>query len=252
MSEENLEEKEEAQQEETEEQANEEETPQEESDKEGAEESEGGEGEEAEPEPEKEEAKEKPLEPTWWEKKGFLDEEAAVKSVEEQRSWATRTSQENARLKRSEEAFRKYYNGELETDDIEQYIKDQEDRISREEQQKQNVDQLWNERVKVALEAGKGKWPDIVTDENIPVLDAFFLNSKKESPLERLEEAVDTFKKIQGSNLKELKKTQDQMKSMADSASEPPAGRQEKAKKDYWNMSEEEFAKDRNKVMGLV
>lgn len=191
-------------------------------------------------------AEENPVPDPWWKEMGYTDEKTAVNSQKEQRAWTTQTSQENAKLKRSEEAYRKFSAGELQTEDIQKYIDDREIQIAKEEQQSTGAAKLYEERTVVAVDAFKLKYPTIVTDENMPALDAFFRASKREAPKDRLAEAVTAFKRIQ------VQQTQEVMKSIADDTSESPAGKQEKVQKDYWAMSAKDFKKEANKlVMGL-
>lgn len=201
------------------------------------------------------EEKEEPASPpklTWWQEMNFSDEDTAVKSMKEQRQWTTRVTQENAKIKRTEEAYRKYAKGELDTEDIEEYIKETEIREEQNETKQSEAKKTDVQLTKMALEIGKVKWPEIVTKENIPLLDPYFLQSTKETHLEKLEDAVEQFKKVQSGNLKAIRETQDTMKDLADGASELPAKRQDKVNKDIWDLSDENFTKLRDKVsMGL-
>lgn len=205
---------------------------------------------------EQEPGPEAPPEKKWFEDLDngrFKSEEEAVKSMKEQRAWTTKTAQDNSRLKREKEAYRKFANGELDTDNVEEYLAKEEERAVGDQEAEQAREREWAGNVKLILEVGKAKWPEVVTDANIPFLDPFFKLSTKETPLERLEDAVQAFVKIQGSNMSGVKETQEQMKMLANGMTETPGGKKAEVKKNDWeNMSSEEFRKEADRVaMGL-
>jgi hypothetical protein len=187
-----------------------------------------------------------PVKPDWWATKGFKSEEAALNSIEEQRVWATKTSMENSKLKVREETYRKVASGELANEDAERFIKGEEDRLESDARKKTEDDVLQRERIDAAIEVGRIKHPDIVTDENMPILDALFKSSTESSPLKALEDAVSMFKQMKGPSAKVITE-QNRMKDLADAA-EAPSGRQKEEGKGAWDLTEEEFRQNTQKV----
>lgn len=193
-----------------------------------------------------------PPKPEWWKEMGYVDEVTAVQSQKDQRAWTTKTTQENARLKRTEEAYRQFHKGELETEDIESYIREQDALAVTADKKKSELDQLWSDRVDLALERAQIKDPDIVTTENIEIIEALFAKSSKATPNEKMEDAITKFKRVRGSNLTVIKEKQKEMKKFAGQVNEQSRGRQEPAVTDHWAGSDEEFLqKSSNVAMGL-
>lgn len=186
----------------------------------------------------------------WWKNteymsQGITSEEQALKTIKEQRQWTTQTTQENAKLKRRDDAYRKYFAGELENENVETYIAEQEHEFETNVKVQNEQQRLINERINAAIEVGKIKYPGIVTDENLPDIVALAGPSPSESPLERLEYGVNQFKKLTGvanekaakvaSTKAEMKKTAD-MEGSGKSAPEQPKGAWDMTS-DEWNQS---------------
>jgi hypothetical protein len=204
----------------------------------------------APPEVKAEAAAPEPAKPDWWATKGFKSEEAALNSIDEQRAWATKTAMENAKLKVREETYRKVARGELENEEAENFIRGEEDRLESDARKKTEDDVLQRERIEAAIEVGKIKHPDIVTDANMPILDALFRSSAEATPLKALEDAVKMFKQMKGPSAEEKKRVieaQNKMKDLADAA-EAPTGRQEEIEKSVWDLTDEEFRQKTQKV----
>ena len=190
----------------------------------------------------------------WWQNDenvspGFKSEEEALKSIKEQRAWANRTQQENKRLKLRDEAFVKFRNGDIDESEIEQYVQTKETEFAEKIKKEKSDNDLILERVNMAVEVGRVRHPDIIIDENMHLINALAYTSDKETPLERLEDAVVAFKRIAGmSDVKKntVKATQEEMKLA--SQTETPGSSQKETPADVWDKSSEDFTKMRDAV----
>ena len=183
----------------------------------------------------------------WWKNEevvspGFKSESEALKSIKEQRSWATRTAQENQNLKLRDEAWTKFKNGDIDESEIDKYVSERETEIAKKAEKAKAENILSEERVMLAIEVGKVRHKDIVIDENLPLLNALAYTSDKETPLERLEDAVVAFKRIAGisdSKKSTVKATQTEMKKIAQT--EDAGAKSKKVSQNAWDLSSKEF-----------
>lgn len=204
---------------------------------------------------------EKETVPEWrqeMEREGFKTEEDLMKGFKESRKGMTQafmeksaSEKELADANRRTDLYRKFHNGQVNTEDIETFIKD-DIAATRDEATKQEQKKAYdNVLVTQAKDIVRMKYPDIYTEENEALIDRLASAMEGDTPVEMLENAIGSVKSLQTKtldNLTKMRETQGDMKKAADMES-AAAKEGEPEKVDYANMPQAEFEARRDKAL---
>jgi hypothetical protein len=188
----------------------------------------------------------------WWRQKGFTSERVALDSFDHLRRHATQSSQELSRQKARADALQKIVNGEAAPDDVGKFLSEAESRAVEEIAEKQRKTEMFNQQLNEAIGVAKSKYPQLDIDADLELLNGIAVSAPPtvNTVMGRMDYACERLIKERGltpEKKAEVQAAQQEMKRKAHLPSGSKAGAQ--PKKDYWDMTREEFDKAKSEAM---
>lgn len=203
--------------------------------------------------PEKGQEKEEAAQPTpktWWEERGFVNEQMAVESFDQGRKWNTQLSQEKAIAKARADTLLKINKGELEVADVDAHLASIDQQATESSREQATKIERFQKEINEALAFGMDKYPDIVKPENFRLIDMLAAQAPADSTvMGRLLFAVEEARGVLGIDPEKREAVEaDQQRMLKTGERGAPGKKTTEKSKGAWDMDDKEFQAGMDKI----